>query len=180
MTKHDATFLRHFSMIIVGLTLFTVFLILVAGQIHAGFLANQSKDGEPSERQLAQMAKVDERIRPIGGVYAGETGRAAMLAAAEAAREAAASQVAYGGTLDGTVIYDTLCGACHTAGVGGAPKMEMAAWTARIGQGMEVLVDRAIEGYTGDGGIMPARGGNPALTDEQIEVTVQYMVDSMQ
>ncbi len=180
MTKHDATFLRHFSMIIVGLMVFTVFLILFAGQIHSGFIANESQDGQPSERQLAAAAKVDQRLQPIGGVYAGETGRAAMLAAAEAAREAAASQVAYGGTLDGSVIYGNLCGACHTAGVGGSPKMEMADWTARIAQGMDVMVRHAIEGYTGDAGIMPARGGNPALTDEQIEVTVQYMVDSMQ
>ncbi len=179
MTKHDATFLRHFSMIIAGLMVFTVFLILFANYIYAGFTAAESADG-PSERQVAQMAKVDERLTPIGGVYAGETGRAAMLAAAEAARAAAASKVAYGGTLDGSVIYGNLCGACHNAGVGGAPKMEMAAWNARIAQGMDVMVRHAIEGFQGDGGIMPARGGNPSLTDEQITVTVQYMVDTLQ
>ena len=180
MTKHDSTFLRHFSMIIVGLAIFTVFLIVFANYLYADFTAGQSADGELSERELAMAARVDERLAPVGGVYAGETGRAAMLAAAEAAAEAAAGQVAYGGTLDGSVIYGNLCGACHTAGVGGAPKMEMADWTVRIGQGMEVMVRHAIDGYTGDGGIMPARGGNPSLTDEQIEVTVQYMVDSMQ
>lgn len=180
MTKHDATFLRHFSMIIAGLMVFTVFLILFANFLYAGFTAAESSDGAPSPREAARIAKIDERIAPIGQVYAGETGRAAMLAAAEAARAAAASKVAYGGTLDGSVIYGNLCGACHTAGVGGAPKMEMAAWSGRIAQGMETMVKHAIEGYQGDAGIMPARGGNPSLTDEQISVTVQYMVDSMQ
>ncbi|MCB1607639.1 MAG: cytochrome c5 family protein [Xanthomonadales bacterium] len=179
MTKHDATFLRHFSMIIAGLMVFTVFLILFASHLYAGFTAREGADGT-SPREAARIAKVDERIKPVGAVYAGETGRAAMLAAAEAARAAAASKVAYGGTLDGSVIYGNLCGACHTAGVGGAPKMEMAAWSGRISQGMETLVKHATEGFQGDAGIMPARGGNPSLTDEQIAATVQYMVDSMQ
>ena len=103
----------------------------------------------------------------------------AMLAQAEAARQAAASQVAYGGTTDGSVIYGNLCSACHTAGVAGAPKLEQAAWSSRIGQGMDTLVKHAIEGFQGQAGIMPARGGNPSLTDEQVAATVQWMVDEL-
>lgn len=179
VTKHDATFLKHFSQIILGLVVFSLFLILIAWYAHEAFYG-EGGEGASSERAQIQTARVNDRIKPVGQVFAGETGRAAMLAQAEAARAAAASQVAYGGTLDGSVIYANLCGACHTAGVGGAPKLEQAAWTARVAQGMETLVRHAIEGYTGPAGIMPARGGNPALTDEQIAASVQYMVDNLQ
>ena len=92
----------------------------------------------------------------------------------------AASQVAYGGTTDGAVIYQNLCGACHTNGVGKAPTLDHAHWDARIAQGNETLYKHAIEGFTGpDGGIMPPRGGNPALTDEQVKATVDWMLANL-
>jgi cytochrome c5 len=48
---------------------------------------------------------------------------------------------------------------------------------ARAGKGKDTLYKHAIEGFTGpDGGIMPAKGGNPALTDEQVQVTVDWML----
>jgi cytochrome c5 len=77
------------------------------------------------------------------------------------------------------VIYEALCGACHTSGAGGAPKLERAAWTARIAQGMDTMNKHAIEGFQGSAGIMPAKGGNPNLTDEQVIATVQWMVDNL-
>lgn len=134
----------------------------------------------PTEPNPLAQARVVERIRPLGAVYAGETGAAAMAAAAEAARLAAASQVAYEGTLDGSVIYSNLCGACHTSGAGGAPLMTRAAWASRTTQGMEILVKHAIEGYQGSAGLMPARGGNPSLTDAQVEASVKWMLDNLQ
>ena len=97
-----------------------------------------------------------------------------MQAAAEAAAKAAASQVAYGGTTDGKTIYDNLCNSCHTAGVAGAPKLgDKAMWGPRIAEGLDTLIKHAIEGYNGpDGNFMPAKGGNPALTDEQVKAAV--------
>ena len=106
-----------------------------------------------------------------------EAQRAAQAAAQAAAVAAAASQVAYGGTTDGAVIYQNLCGACHTNGVGKAPTLDHAHWDARIAQGKDTLYKHAIEGFTGpDGGIMPPKGGNPALTDEQVHATVDWML----
>jgi len=55
-----------------------------------------------------------------------------------------------------------------------------AEWTARIAQGMDVLHTHAIEGYQGSAGLMPAKGGNPALTDEQVVATVDWMVENLQ
>jgi cytochrome c5 len=87
--------------------------------------------------------------------------------------------VAYGGSVDGKYIYDQLCGACHTSGAAGAPKLLAAEWTARIPQGVETLVKHAIEGYQGAAGVMPARGGNPSLNDEQVDASVRWMLDNL-
>jgi cytochrome c5 len=35
------------------------------------------------------------------------------------------------------------------------------------------------EGYQGEAGLMPARGGNPSLTDEQVASTVHWMLDNL-
>ena len=51
---------------------------------------------------------------------------------------------------------------------------------ARIAQGKDTLHKHAIEGYTGAAGVMPAKGGNPALTDEQVIATVDWMLANLQ
>jgi cytochrome c5 len=167
---HDQLFLKRFSLIIAALTVLTIVLILGARALYL------SAPTEPSP--LAEQRLV-ERLRPAGAVYAGETGAAAMAAAAEAAAKAAAGMVAYGGSVDGKYIYDQLCGACHTSGAAGAPKLLSAEWAARVPQGVETLVKHAIEGYQGAAGVMPARGGNPSLNDEQVEASVRWMLDNL-
>ena len=170
MRNHDLVFLKHFSQLIVFLIGLTIALILL------GLYFNGMQEADPNP--VAEKATV-ERIRGVGEAYAGSTGAAAQAAAQAAAAAAAAGQVAYEGTLDGSVIYGKLCSACHGSGAGGAPKLEQAAWTARIAQGMDVLNDHAINGFTGQAGLMPAKGGNPSLTDEQVVATVQWMVDNL-
>ena len=170
MRNYDLDFLKKFSMVIGFLALVTVGLILFAGWLHGRVPAAI----DPS---VAQRTRA--RIAPVGGVYAGATGAAQQAAAVAAAAKAAASQVAYGGTKDGSVIYAQLCTGCHTSGAGGAPTMARAQWTARIGQGVETLNKHAIEGFQGQAGIMPAKGGNPALTDEQVVATVDWMLANL-
>jgi cytochrome c5 len=169
MSKADHSVLRQFSIMIGGLAVLTVVLIFAALAIH---------EHEPKETNPEQPARVAARIAPAGAVYAGNTGRAAMQAAADAAAKAAASQVAYGGTTDGKAIFDHLCTSCHTSGVAGAPKVgDKGAWGPRLAQGIDVLVKHAIEGYHGpDGNFMPPKGGNPALTDAQVKATVDWML----
>ena len=169
LTKSDQSFMRQFSMLIAGLSVLTVLLISLGWAIY---------NHEPKETNPNAPQQVVERIAPVGGVYAGDTGRAAMAAAEEAAAKAAAAQVAYGGTTDGKTIYENLCHSCHTAGVAGAPKLgDKAAWAPRIAQGLQTLVSHAINGYKGpDGNMMPAKGGNPALTDEQVKAAVTWIV----
>jgi len=78
----------------------------------------------------------------------------------------------------GKSIYNKTCALCHAAGVAGAPKPgDTADWGPRIEQGADVLYKHAIEGYTGAKGMMPARGGAAALTDDEVKAAVDYMVD---
>ncbi|MEL6078989.1 cytochrome c5 family protein, partial [Stenotrophomonas maltophilia] len=43
------------------------------------------------------------------------------------------------------------------------------------------LYQHAIEGYTGpEGGNTPPKGGNPALTEEPIHATVDWMLGNLQ
>ena len=171
MRNYDLEFLKRFSMILGMLALITLGLIVLAFYLHGRI---------PPEVSAAAVARTEARIAPTGAVYAGDTGAAAQAAAAAAAASAAASQVAYGGTTDGSVVYQNLCGACHTNGVGKAPTLTHADWDARIAQGKDTLYRHAIEGFTGpDGGVMPPKGGNPALTDEQVQITVDWMLANL-
>ena len=167
----DAVFLKHFAQLIAALMLVAVVLIAIAAHIYGSAV-------KPVSNAHAQL--VAQRLAPVGGVHAGETGRAAIAAAEEAARKAAASQVAYGGSTDGSLIYTNLCSACHGTGAGGAPKLtDKAHWGPRVAEGLDTLVKHATEGYTGSLGIMPARGGNPALNDAQVKATVEWMIDQV-
>ena len=76
----------------------------------------------------------------------------------------------------GQGIYMNFCAPCHATGVAGAPKTgDKAAWAPRLKQGEKILVERAIKGYQGASGFMPARGGNSALSDSEVANAVAYM-----
>ncbi len=174
ISQSDRTFMRHFTLMIIFLAVVALLLISMASLIYG----SSPKDLDV----VTQTTETAERIAPAGAVYAGETGRAAMAAAKAAEAAKAASQVAYGGTTDGKEIYDHLCHTCHTAGVAGAPKLgDNADWGPRIAQGMETLISHAVDGYTGpDGHVMPPKGGNPALTQEQVANAVKWIVSQSQ
>lgn len=77
----------------------------------------------------------------------------------------------------GEQVYNSTCAACHATGVAGAPKLgDKAAWAPRIAQGEQVMFQHAKAGFQGKTGFMPPKGGNPALTDEQLRAAIDYMV----
>lgn len=88
---------------------------------------------------------------------------------------AVAQKVAAGADLaTGQKTYEAACAACHATGVSGAPRLgDRAAWTARIAEGLPELLHAALHGE----GAMPAKGGNPALTDAEVEAAVKYMLE---
>jgi cytochrome c5 len=69
-------------------------------------------------------------------------------------------------------IVENQCAKCHRDGVNGAPKIgDRAAWTPRLRNGLDQLVASAIHGH----GAMPARGGLPDLSDQEIRGAIVYM-----
>lgn len=167
---NDLQFLKQFLAVVASLAGLALIMVILA---HAfGRL-------QPHEPDPNAQARVLQRIRPVGAVRAGSSGAAEAAAAAEAAKAAAEPKVAYDGTLDGNVIFDKLCAACHGTGAGGAPTLDHAHWDARLAQGMDTLIKHAIDGFQGNAGLMPARGGNPDLSDEQVEAAVHWMMDNL-
>ncbi len=80
---------------------------------------------------------------------------------------------------DGKAVYNSGCAACHATGVAGAPKMgDKAAWAARIGQDKETLYGHAINGFQGETGVMPPKGGFMNLSDDEIKTAVDYMIEA--
>jgi len=104
-----------------------------------------------------------------GAVVTGAT----VTTVAAAASPGAAKSTAGDTAVDGEAIYKKSCAACHMTGAAGAPRSgDKTAWAPRIKKGEDALVASALKGI----GVMPPRGGNPALTDAQIRAAVQYQI----
>jgi cytochrome c5 len=82
----------------------------------------------------------------------------------------------------GRQIWLKTCMVCHLQGLAGSPPIgNQAAWKPRIAKGMDVLFKHAIEGFDSpEGNHMPAKGGNPALTDEEVKLAVKYVTSVSQ
>jgi cytochrome c5 len=126
------------------------------------FMANQSgaKFKEPAAKAPAKpQAQAQAQAQPQAP-SAGAAGGAAKPAATGAAA-------------DGKKVFDSTCMACHATGVAGAPKLgDKAAWTPRIQQGMDTLVQSALKGKGG----MPPKGGNASLSDAEVRAAIEFMV----
>lgn len=159
--QSDKTFIKNFSLVVVALTLFTVIIIYLAQSV--GF-----KEEEDIPSRAAITA---ERIKPVANVYTAEDGTAAIQ---EAATKVAPAQavVAFDGSLDGEMIYGSVCAACHTAAVLDAPKPGSAEMAKRAENGIDALMQNALNGLNA----MPARGGRPDLSDEQIKAVIEFML----
>ncbi len=73
----------------------------------------------------------------------------------------------------GERVYHGTCIACHASGNLGAPKVgDTAAWQARVSKGISVLTSHALNGF----GAMPAKGGNTALSPQQVGQAIRYML----
>jgi len=78
---------------------------------------------------------------------------------------------------NGKATYDKMCNACHGAGVAGAAKLDdKARWEVTAAKGLETIDNNAINGYTGDFGTMPPKGGMATFTDEEVKEAVAYML----
>ena len=79
------------------------------------------------------------------------------------------------GMMTGEQVFAQTCKTCHEAGIAGAHKFgDKAAWAKVLAQGEKLSVQHAIAGIRA----MPARGGNPDLTDAEVQRAVAYMANA--
>ncbi len=137
--------------------------------VHASALKGHA--GMPARGGMAELSDTEVK-RAVEFMM--NSGAATTVAAAAIPPPAPAAAAA---KADGKAVYDKACAACHTAGIAGAPKTgDKAAWAPRIAQGQAVLYEHAIKGFQGKAGVMPAKGGNTALSDDEVKASVDHMV----
>ena len=156
----DSTFIKNISIVIAILVVFTISIAFLARDV--GF---KDEEANPS-----RTATTEERIRPVSDVYTGEAGAAAIEAAA--ASSVTEMKVAFDGSLDGEMLYSSVCAVCHGTGAAGAPIPGSPAMVERTAKGVDMLTQHAINGLNA----MPPRGGRADLSDEQVRVIVEYMI----
>lgn len=102
------------------------------------------------------------------------------LAAGPAGAAGKAPEIA--GLEHGRSVWLGTCQACHAEPASEAPQLgDAAAWGVRAKQGRAVLYAHAIGGFMGaSGNEMPARGGNPSLSDADLQAAVDYMLAASQ
>ncbi len=169
--SRDQKFFDMYSLVIGGLVVTAIVLYVLAAYI------SDRTQGVYVRESAEYQAAVNLRIQPVGDVYLpGEEQQAAAPTVETVAEPEPVAVVQ-----SGPQVYNAACNVCHGNGVGGAPITgDVDAWTARIAQGDEILYRHAIEGFVGDAGVMPAKGGNVSLSDEEVIAAVDYMVEESQ
>ncbi|MGO2131747.1 MAG: c-type cytochrome [Halomonas sp.] len=124
--------------------------------------------GAAVAQENAEDAAIAKRLAPVGELcLQGEDCGSAAAAPAVASSSS-------GGSADGQAIYNSVCMVCHDAGVAGAPiHGDEAAWADRVTKGFDTLLDHSVNGFNA----MPARGGNPNLSDEEMLAATKYMLE---
>ncbi len=157
----------------------------------AGELDNALESAKDAADSLADIANENASDAMAAGRDMKDAAVETTVAAVDSVKEASSAAVekstemiaavSKDDTGTGESIYKSSCVACHGSGVAGAPKLgDIAAWKARIAQGSAVLSQHAIEGYKGNTGYMPAKGGYMNLSDSDVTQAVQYMVSQGQ
>ncbi len=83
-------------------------------------------------------------------------------------------------TKQGQTIYLQECALCHNEGEEGAPALHQTSeWKERSNKGVDTLIRHAIDGYIGEDGEMPARGGSE-LSDTEVKHAVLFMLEAVQ
>ena len=77
--------------------------------------------------------------------------------------------------MTGAEVYDLTCRECHSSGKLNAPKLgDLRSWKKLLREGLDDLVPAALSGIRH----MPAKGGNPALSDLEVARAVVFMANA--
>ena len=168
MHDTDKTFFQNFFYTVGVLAILMVFFLITARTV-----ATPTTDEKPD------TAAVDERTQPVGQLQVAAENETAPVSSESTPADATIMADA-GGAPDGAKVYNGLCVSCHSSGIPGIPQLGKAEeWEARLTKGMDTLYTNAINGFTGTSGIpMPARGGNPDLSDDEVKAAVDYLIEA--
>ena len=142
----------------------TVFVVIgtLVGAIIIITFATTKSDTEDTTVKAVENKPVEENVQPVAEVKVAENNTTTDNNSEE------------NSLISGEKISQVNCILCHGAGVMGAPKIgDAAQWEARIAQGKDKLIDHAIKGIN----MMPAKGGNAALSDEEVAAAVIWMAN---
>ena len=154
----DRQFTTQFLAILACLVAFTIIIMVLANLLHG-------KDTRVSDARV--QLHVAERIKPIGEVYVGEVPADAGVATTTVVASVTVAD------LSGEEVYNQVCAACHNTAVLNAPVPgDAVAWEPRLANGIEMLYANSINGINA----MPAKGGRPDVSDEDIKEAVDFML----
>jgi cytochrome c5 len=189
VNKTDSQFITTFGIVIGTLIAISILLLALARSVAS---TTQVVDVFKDPLYLATLQK--NTAQPSQEAVAGNDNSAMPIAAQATAAPGAASGATAGATpgaastvavaavpKNGNELFESVCKTCHGAGLAGAPKAgDKTAWAPRIAEGKATLYQHALNGYHGNAGVMPAKGGRTDLPDDLIKQGVDYMVSLAQ
>lgn len=177
--KEDRSFFDTFMMVLAALVIFTVAMFALANMISKRTIGDRHLETEDAQQQLAERIEPEGELCLEGEEDACEVEVTAVADAGDAGGADDAGSDAE--PMSGEEVYNQACSACHAQGVAGAPEYgDEEAWEPRIAKGRETLLDHSINGFQGDAGYMPAKGGNANLSDEEVAAALDYMTDAVE
>ena len=154
----DSEFYKIFgwlSAIIIGLSIF----IAILSNIFSSYSANQ---GDNYKKEIQEL--INSRTAPTGAINLASN--PTIIPQIQLAP--VSSKI-----LSGEEVYNAVCMSCHTSGAAGSPIIgNRQQWAERISEGKEHLYEQAINGV----GVMPAKGGVPTLSDDEVKAAVDYII----
>ena len=150
----DRDFYKIFGYISLGITILAIFIAIIS-KVFASSITNDNYDDaikHATEKRIESSERVNLASNP--------TFKSAVV-------EVASSK-------SGKDIYNSVCMSCHMSGAAGAPVTGKAdQWTDRLAKGNDTLYANAINGI----GVMPAKGGLMSLSDDEVKLAVDYMLE---
>jgi cytochrome c5 len=108
--------------------------------------------------------EITNRLEPFGTVC--RSGEECGITAAAVAT----------GPLSGEQVYNQFCFACHSTGVGGAPKLgNPEEWQPRLDKGMDQLMATTLTGLNA----MPIKGTCMNCSDEELGEAIDFMLEGV-
>ena len=153
-TTSDRDFYKIFGYITLGIIILAI-LIAILSKVFASSVSNDAYDdakATATEQRLASPEKINLASNPT---FKSEV---VQVAASKSGKD----------------VYNSVCMSCHMSGAAGAPITgEANQWADRLAKGNDTLYSNAINGI----GVMPAKGGLMSLSDDEVKLAVDYMLE---